>query len=832
MKHLLTDGLTRRFSHENDYFKKRDMARRFCFVLLMAFLPLATIAQYSLSGTIKNAESGESLPGANILLKGTYIATVSGTDGTYSFNRLKKGNYSIRITFVGFKTIEQDLLVDGQLRLDFKMDPVALLTDEIIVTATRAQSKSPLAFTEVGAEQINRENTGKDLPYLLASSPSTVVTSDGGAGMGYTGIRIRGTDLTRINVTLNGVPVNDPESQNVFFVDLPDLASSVDNIQVQRGVGTSSNGAASFGASINIKTDPFRPDLYTELSSTAGSFNTFKNTLKFGSGLINGKFSIDGRISILNSSGYVDRASAALRSVQLSAAYYGKKDIVKLLYIHGTEKTYQAWYGNPKDSLADNPTYNPAGEIYDAEGNFLGFYDNQTDNYGQTYYQLHYAHEFTKKLNLVGTLFYTKGRGYYENYKNNKKFAAYGMNDTIIGGDTITRTSLIEQRWLDNDFYGINLFLNYQAGRVELNFGSGWNQYLGDHFGKIIWAQIARLGDYERNWYFGTGNKTEFNIFTRANFQVNDYLSLYADMQFRTISYKIAGTDDDLRDVSQQHDYNFFNPKAGIFYEMNKSNKLYFSVAVAHREPNRSVFLDADPGQLVKPERLIDYELGYRFRTSHLSLETNLFYMDYKDQLVLTGKINNVGAAILTNVPVSYRAGIEVVAGFNFLKVIDWSLNATFSENKIKGFTEYVDNWNYWEDPDNQPYQYETYLGKSDISFSPAWVAGSNFRVTAFKGFSVSLVSNYVGRQYIDNTSSRERSLDPYFVNNIRFFYVIQSKWMRQMEFLLGLNNIFDEKYETNAWVYRYVWGEEESEINGYFPQAGFHFTVGLNLKF
>ncbi len=376
------------------------------------------------------------------------------------------------------------------------------------------------------------------------------------------------------------------------------------------------------------------------------------------------------------------------------------------------------------------------------------------------------------------------------------------------------------------------MFLNYTASKMLLNFGAGWNRYQGDHFGKVIWAQIARLGDYDRNWYFGTGDKTEFNVFAKGNFAVSEHVNLYADLQFRTINYKIGGTDDDLSDVTQQHTYNFFNPKAGVFYEPDKNNSLYFSVAVAHREPNRSVFLDADPGQLVKPERLTDYELGYRYRVQHLSLEANLFFMDYKDQLVLTGKINNVGAPILTNVPDSYRQGIEIELAFNVFKIVDWSLNATYSQNKIREFTEYVDNWNFWDDPGSQPYQYEKFLGKVDISFSPDWVAGSNLRVSPFKGFSVSLVTNYVSRQYIDNTSSRERSLEPYLVNNLLFFYTVNPKWMDKIEFILNLNNIFNEQYETNAWVYRYVWEGREYEMNGYFPQAGFHFNVGINLKF
>lgn len=459
---------------------------------MILLLPLITIGQFSLRGSITDLDNGVALPGANVVMKGTSIAAVSDVDGNYVFNRLKKGTYQIRVSYVGYQTIEKEILLDQNKLFDFKLKPEAFLTQEVIITATRAKPNSPLSFTDIDAEQIHRENTGKDLPYLLTSSPSTVVSSDGGSGMGYTGIRIRGTDLTRINVTLNGVPVNDAESQNVFFVDLPDLASSVDQIQIQRGVGTSANGAASFGASINIKTEQYRPHVYTEISSTAGSFNTFKNSLKFGSGLIKDKFTIDGRLSLLSTQGYVDRASANLQSAQFASTFYGKKDMVKLFYLHGTEKTYQAWYGNPKDSLQSNRTYNPAGTILDGGGNLLGYYDNQTDNYEQTYFQLHYAHQFNAKLNLVTALFYTKGKGYYENYKNNKKLSDYGISDTLIGNDTISRTSLIEQKWLDNDFYGINLFVNYNTGKLALNFGSGFNRYSGDHFGKVIWAQVAR----------------------------------------------------------------------------------------------------------------------------------------------------------------------------------------------------------------------------------------------------------------------------------------------------------------------------------------------------
>ncbi len=807
------------------------LQKKMILTFLFLFLVSATIAQYRISGIVTNKEGGEVLPSANITLKETGTVVVSNPDGLFYFDGLKKGNYTIKVDYVGFVSQEKQVVVEKDVQLDIRLEPRVFLAEEVIITATKASDKMPLTFTNVDEEQINRKNMGKDLPFLLTSTPSTVVTSDAGTGVGYTGIRIRGTDLTRINVTLNGVPVNDAESQNVFFVDLPDLASSVDEIQIQRGVGTSSNGAASFGASINIKTDKFMPHVYLELNNAAGSFATIKNTMKFGSGLIKGKFSIDGRLSFLNSQGYVDRASAKMKSMYLASAFYGKKDVVKLIYLHGTEKTYQAWYGIPKDSLETNRTYNPAGSIYDTEGNFLGYYDNQTDNYEQTYLQLHYAHQFGERMNLITTLFYTGGKGFYENYKNNRKFSDYGMSDTVIGGDTITRSSLIEQKWLDNDFYGINMYLNYDAGNLQLNFGAGWNQYLGDHYGKVIWAQIARYGDYDRDWYAGTGNKTDVNVFAKVNYALNEHFSIFADLQFRSINYKIGGTDDNLLDVTQHHTYTFFNPKAGVFYQVNEKHKLYLSAAVSHREPNRSDFLDADPGRQVDPEQLIDYELGYSWQTNHVLLNANLFYMDYKDQLVMTGKINNVGAAVMTNVPKSYRAGIELAAGFRLFRIVDWNLNAAFSQNKILDFTEYVDNWNYWDDPENEPYQYERYLGTTDISFSPDWVAGSNLGVTPFKGFTVTLVTNYVSRQYIDNTSNVERSLDPYLVNNLQFFYRLKVKHFRAIEFLLSLNNIFNEKYETNAWVYRYVDGTEH-EMNGYFPQAGFNVMGGVNLKF
>jgi len=802
------------------------MLKKLSVYFVLLFVAQLAFGQYAIKGKVMNSETGESLPGANIVIENSYLATTSGTDGTFLLAGIKPGNYVMKVSYIGFKTYREELGISENLRLSLRLQPQTYMNEEVIISAIRAGGSSPTTFSEMNVDQIERNNSGKDLPYVMETLPSTVVTSDAGNGVGYTSIRIRGTDLSAINVTLNGVPVNDAESHGVFFVDLPDLASSIDNMQVQRGVGASTNGAAAFGASINIKTSDFREKAYTELSSTACSFNTFKNTLKFGSGLIKNQWVFDGRVSLISSDGYIDRASSDLKSFYVSGGYYGKKDVVKAVVLHGSEKTYQAWNGIPKDSLQTNRTYNPAGEIFDQEGNFMGYYDNQTDSYRQTYYQLHWGHEFNKNLNLAASLFYTRGIGYYENYRNNKSFSEYGMPDTIIGTDTISNTNLIDQKWLDNHYYGINISLGYRTNRWRFNFGAGANRYDGEHSGYVIWSQVARLGDYDRPWYENTGIKNDFHVFGKASYLITDKLNLSLDLQYRYIDYKITGTHDDLRDLTQSHIYNFFNPKLGLAFQMNQKNSLNIFGGIANREPNRSVFRDADTGQQINSERLYDFEAGYQYRVKNLRIELNGFYMVYKDQFVLTGKINNVGAPIMTNVSKSYRAGLEFIGSAHFLKIMDWKLNTTYSQNKILNFVSFVDDWTNWPD------QVVDTTGTTNISFSPDLTIASSLSVEPVKGFTVSLVTKYVSRQYIDNTSNKERSLDPYLVNNLEFFYTLKLKAIRQIDFWLHLNNIFNAQYETNALVYRYYDDNTEYEMNGYFPQAGFNFMAGINIKF
>jgi len=796
------------------------------FLAFWAFLPISLFSQYSISGKVMDKQTGEGLPGAHVILENTDHSTFTESTGNYQINNLKAGTYSMTVTFIGYSGVTETIELNFSRKYDVTLEYTAIMSDEIIVKATRAPENSPTAYTTLQNATIRENNIGQDLPYIMQLTPSVVTTSDAGAGVGYTGMRIRGTDITRINVTMNGVPVNDAESHSVYFVDLPDLASSIDNIQIQRGVGTSTNGAAAFGGSINIQTTNLNPDPYGEFSSMVGSFNTYKNTARFGSGLLNGKWAFDGRLSSVHSDGYINRGWSDLNSYYLSGGYFGDKSILKAIVTSGKEKTYQAWYGIPKDSLETNRTYNPSGEMYDDEGNIIGYYDNQTDNYQQDYYQLHFAQKLTNELDLTAAAFYTKGKGYYESYRNKDSYAEYGFEDVIIGGDTITESNMIRQKWLDNDFYGLNAALNLEKEKLTANLGFGWNTYSGDHYGNIIWAEHSSNSLIDKPWYENTGEKTDYNVFAKVTYQLTPALNLYADLQYRGIEYKINGTHDDLRDLTQSHSFDFINPKAGAYFELNENNAVYASVAIANREPNRGVYRDSDPGQEISHEKLLDYEAGYKFVTDKVDLNANLYYMDFTDQLVLTGQINNVGDAILVNVPESYRTGIEFVGGIHFSEKFIWEFNATLSENKISNFVSYADDWDNW------PEQVVEDLGSTDISFSPNILAGSSLTWKSFKNFKTTLNSNYVGKQYIDNTSSDERSLDPYFVNNLKFYYSIETSVVKKIELMLSLNNIFNVEYETNAWVYRYFYDSAEYNMNGYFPQAKFHFMGGVNLKF
>lgn len=793
-------------------------------------LPFLLAAQINIKGRVIDANNAAPLAGAHVSINNNLKTAITKPDGLFEINGLEKGKYRIKITFIGYADWSGDFELVESRTMMINMEPISYtLSEDVIIQATRASEKAPITASVLSRDQILQKNQGKDIPFFLEHLPAVVTTSDAGTGIGYSSFRIRGTDMNRINITVNGIPLNDAESHGVFWVNMPDFASSVSSLQVQRGVGTSTNGAAAFGASVNLQTAAPSSQPYGEIANSAGSFNTFKHSVGAGTGLINGKWAVDARLSKISSDGYIDRASSDLKSFYVSSGYYGVNTIVKLNIFSGTEKTYQAWDGVPSDILPNNRTYNGVGYYKDLFGNEK-YYDNETDNYQQDHYQIMMAHRFNVKSIVNLAVHYTRGRGYYEQYKDNKKLSSYGLTPLIVGTDTIDtytgRTDLIRRKHLDNHFYGYTASYNYQpTNRLQLTFGNSGNIYDGDHFGRIIWVERSILPEPQYEWYRGNGTKKDVNVFAKAMYQATSRLNLYGDVQLRGINYAITGIDDDLRDIAQEHDFLFFNPKAGIYYDLHSNGSIYTSIAVASREPNRDNYTDASASQdEPKAERLYDYELGYHYSNGAISWNVNGYYMYYKDQLILTGEINDVGSAVMTNVDRSYRTGLEASALYKISNDFNVSANAAFSKNKIINFIEKVENWNTGEYNIN-------YLDKTDLAFSPSVIAGAEITWFPAKGFSATFDGKYVSKQYIDNTSSEDRKLDPYIVNNLRLAYSVKPKFLNELQFNFAVNNIFNHEYETNAWVSRYYLDGEYQKYDGYFPQAGINFMGGLIIK-
>ncbi len=814
--------------------KNNNKIRKLLIYTVLQLFAISSFAQFKITGTVTD-EAGNTLPGATITIQNTYLGTNTDIAGNYSFTKLKAGQYRVRASYIGYETMMKTVNLDEDKKLDFTLNYTPYLTEEILVEATRAGNKTPMALSNISNDEIEKNNTGQDIPYQLNLLPSVVVSSEAGAGIGYTGMRIRGTDATRINVTVNGIPLNDSESQGVYWVNMPDFSSSVDDIQVQRGVGTSTNGAAAFGATVNFKTQNVKSKPYAEIASTAGSFNTFKNTFKVGTGLIKDKFSFDARYSTLNSDGFVDRAFCDHKSLFLSGSYYTKKSFLKLNIIHGNQHTGISWWGNP-DMDKKGRTYNPAGEDLDDNGN-VKYYDNQTDNYVQTHYQLFYSLELLENLNWNSALHYTRGDGYYEQYKDrNNEFADedvtypyYGLKEPIYNNDTISESDFIRQKKMANDFYGFTTSLKYTQGNIDAVFGGAWNKYDGDHFGNLLWAEYGGLDkDYE--WYRNNGTKTDFNIFAKLNYNLNSKFNIYGDLQYRHINYEMSGKDDDLVNLDQDHTFNFFNPKVGVYYTINNRNSLYASMAVANREPTRSNFKEAkgDPNATPKAERLIDYELGYNFKSPMLTAGVNLYFMNYKDQLVPTGEKSSVGYDIMTNVEKSYRAGIELFGGIKILPNLSWDMNLTLSRNRIKDFVAYA---SYYDASWNKEFKSRN-LGETNISYSPEIIGASSINYEVIKNLNISFISKYVGEQYFDNTSSDDRKLDAYFVNNLRLSYSLKTKLVKEIGFYFQINNVFDTEYENNAYGGHWFEENKEKTWSYYFPQAGINFLGGVSFRF
>jgi len=788
------------------------------FALLM---PALASAQFSISGKITDQETGATLPGATISINPART-TVSDAQGIYKFSNISNGNYVLKVSYIGYQTVEKQVALSSDLTLNITLNTSSRLTEEVTVSATRASNNSPTAFTNLSKKDIDKNNSGRGFEYLLEQTPSTVVTSNAGAGVGYTSIRIRGSDATRTNVTLNGIPLNDAEDQGVYFVDLPDLASSVDNIQVQRGVGTSTNGAGAFGASINIQTITRHDTAYAELNNSAGSYGTIKNTVNVGTGLLGGHFSFDGRLSRMNSDGYINRAFSHLKSYFLSGAYYGKNSVVRLNVFSGYEQTYQAWDGVPEDSVkAGNRRYNELGYI--ASNN--SYYKNQTDNYTQNYYQLLYDQQLGSKLSFSGALHYTKGSGYYEEFKNADSLKNYGITPVTVGGTTIEATDLVRRLWLNNDFYGATYNLNYKADdKLNMTLGGAYNEYKGAHYNNLEWTQESTnvLPDYE--YERDNAKKTDFNIFSRAEYHIGKLL-FYGDLQYRHIYYSFLGFDAALNSAQQSAELNFFNPKAGITYEIDQHSNVYASIAVGNHEPNRSDYTGSSPQDRPKPENLKDLEIGYRYSEPTFSASIVGFYMLYKNQLVLTGKLDTVGEAIRTNINDSYRAGIEASARVKIAEPLSWSVNATVSANKVKNFPQYLQNY----DTGNVDV---TQYKKTDIAYSPDFVGSSVMSYRPIKNAEIAFISKYVSRQYLDNTSSVSRSLDAYFVNDVRLNYNFSIKGIKNVGVGLLVNNIFSKKYQSDGATYPDIEGGKVANYNYFFPQAPINFLASLNLRF
>ncbi|MBW8201574.1 TonB-dependent receptor [Flagellimonas abyssi] len=697
------------------------------------------------------------------------------------------------------------------------LEGTKVVLDEVLVQSIRITKDFPITFSDLDKVELAPRNLGQDIPILMNFMPAVVTTSDAGAGIGYTSMRVRGSDATRINVTINGIPYNDAESHGSFWVNMPDFASSTQSLQLQRGVGTSTNGSGAFGASLNVLTDAFSEEAYAKISSSVGSFSTLRSNVKFSTGLMNDHFEFSGRLSRVTSDGYVDRASSELDGYFLQGTYKDDNTLVKALLFGGHEITYQAWNGITADQLEDNRTYNSAGEYTDDNGN-TQYYENEVDNYKQDHFQLHWYETWNSAWNTHLAVHYTRGRGFFEQYREEDDFVTYGLEPFTVNGELVETTDLIRRRWLDNDFYGTVFSATYNSENLELIMGGGYNEYKGDHFGEIIWAEYARNSEIRDRYYDDNSTKTDLNFYTKANYQLTDQWSLFGDVQYRGVGYQANGEDTGLVDDT----FNFFNPKAGVTFDLNRNNNFYFSYARANREPNRNDYENGSP----KPEKLNDFELGWRYVSPSFQLNTNVYYMRYKDQLVLTGGLSDVGAPLRSNVGDSYRLGLEIDANVNLSSTFKWRPNIALSDNR---------NLDYFFERDGELQD----LGNTNIAFSPKLIAGNIITYQPNNNFQVSLLSKFVGKQYMGNIDSETSVLDSYTQTDFNIQYTINmNSFIKSIELSGLVNNIFDADIVSNG--YFYTFDDDYSnpgtittiEGAGYYPQAGINFLVGATINF
>lgn len=807
------------------------MIKKLMLGMLVILSQQISVAQYKLSGKVTDGATNAPIENATVEIVQALV-TQTNQAGLFSTGLSKKGAYRIRISSVGYKTVEQEVVIsEKETTLSFSLKQQQLLLKAIEINAIRAGDRMPFAKTNLSKKEVEKANLGQDLPFIVNQTPAVVVNSDAGNGIGYTGIRIRGSDATRINMTLNGIPYNDAESQGLFFVNLPDFSSSVNSIQIQRGVGTSSNGGGAFGATLNLSTNEFNEKPYAEINTGGGSFNTLRQTIKAGSGLMGGHFTVDTRLSFINSEGFIDRGSSNLGSLYFSAAYINKKTSLRFNAFTGNEKTYQSWNGIPEAKLKRNDAklmehyLNNASSLYPTVEDSLNLfannnnrtynvfrYNNQTDNYRQDHYQLFFNHELNKYWSVNSAFFLTRGKGYYEEYKVKESLDDYGLN--AVDAD------IIRQLWLNNWFYGTTFSAQYKKEKDQLSIGGAYTRYKGLHYGKVIWSEVAVPKDYK--WYDLDAYKNDFNLYTKYQRRLTPRLEAFADLQYRSVTYTINGFRKNPT-LKSGGDFNFFNPKLGISYADSKGWLGFASFSVGNKEPNREDF-EAGAAQKPKHETLYDLELNIEKRSSVFSAGVTGYLMRYKNQLVLTGRINDVGAYTRTNIPESYRAGIELTAA---LKLTDWfnlAANASFSKNRVLNFTEFVDDY------DNGG-QKKNFFRTSPLAFSPAVVSGAAVNFIPVKNGEISLINKYVSRQYLDNTGNKSRSIDPFFVSDLRLSYGIRTKRIKEINLVFQLNNVFNTMYEANGYTFSYIYAGQTITENFYYPMAGRNFLAGINIK-
>ena len=826
--------------------------RQIIFAICMLFSVVYSFSQHTIKGKVLD-ENGIALVGATVVIQNNTLGKSTDKNGAFLFDGLSKIHYNLKISYIGYETLSLQTEVDHELVL--KLKPSAISMHEITVSSIRATDKSPVAYTNIDKETLSKSNLGQDIPYLLSMTPSFVASSDAGTGIGYTGFRIRGTDASRINVTLNGIPYNDADEQGTYWVDLPDFTSSIESIQVQRGVGTSTNGAGAFGANISIQTDNYSRIASGEASITLGSFNTLKETVKASSGLIDGHWAVDTRLSSVKSDGYIDRGSVNMKSYFVQAGYYDQKTTIKFLTFGGIEKTYHAWDGIDSYALPNLEyprTYNPCGYMGDdANGNPL-YYQNQTDNYIQTNYQLIGVHVFSPEISLNAGLHYTRGDGYYEEYKKNSPWSPinlteYSLTPFVSNGETIYQSDLVRQKKMGNDFAGMVFSLNYQKNKFNAQLGGAINNYWGQHWGDVIWVKnysgdILPITEYYRS----NVNKLDGNIYLKANYELSDKFNVYADLQYRYVNYRLKGTNDKWEDATnamQKLDVNkifsFFNPKVGVFYRPNEKNDVFASLAIANREPTRTNFTDGSVSTWPTEETLYDLETGYKFHNQIVSVGVNGYLMFYHNQLILTGKINDIGEMLTENIPLSFRSGLEFVCSVKPIDWLRWDGSLTLSHNRILDFIETInvvdENWVPIGQSVNNLYHY------TPIAFSPEMLANSMITFTK-NNFELGFQSIFVGKQFVDNTGLLDRRLPNYLLNNLRLSYALPLKKIQRINFTLLINNLFNKLYISNAWSAPTITATPEnpvynqnSPVNnffGCFPQAGINFLASVSVKF